>query len=133
MIETIFSWFDFNYIDFPTEIYRFLLLLVLMIVIAYLSVLIISKLIKNKEKYKTLGFTNALRISLLYGIIIAFATLSIIIILTLHSNGLYYFTKASLTWSWYCGYLLLIPEFILIILSITAYFLVRKRIINSIN
>lgn len=110
---------------------RFLILLVGSALLAYLVALIIAQAGKNKKH--ALGFSNYLKTCFMWGINATFVFLGVSVILTIRSNGLYYFSVDSLSWSWYCGWLLMTPEMLLFIGWMTTYWMINSRIKKSIN
>lgn len=136
-MDTIFSLFDFSTQSVGLVFGRFGVEVLLTVIVAFIVAFVILAVSKNSEPAHKIGFTNWFKVSWLYGIDAAILSLGIVVILTIRTNGLYYFHTDSFTWdwfwSWYCGYLLLLPEMILFILWIIAYWLINKQIYKSIN
>lgn len=90
-------------------------------------------LLITKKKTNEVGFSNWFKVCFLWGINATLLMLGVIVILTLRENGLYYFTWASFSWSWYCGWLLMVPEFLLFAGWIIVYWVLNSLIKKSIN
>lgn len=130
-MDTILSIFDFTSQSVGLLFARFGAELLCTVLIAYFTALVILQLTKKKEH--EIGFSNWHKVSFMYGINVAIAVLGVIVILTVRANGLHYFTKEALSWSWYCGYLLMSPEILLMIGLVTIYVILEQQIKNSIK
>ena len=69
----------------------------------------------------------------MWGCNAAIITLGIIAILIIRHNGLYYFSLDALGLSWFCGYLLMLPEIVIATSWVIIYWTLNKNIKNSIN
>lgn len=130
-MDKILSFFDFNEQALSMVFGRFGILVLTTIIVAYLVSFVILQITKSKDHQ--IGFSNWFKVCWMWGCIAAILTLGIIIILTIRSNGLYYFAKEAFGWSWYCGYVLMIPELILLFGWVATYISLDKSIKNSIN
>ncbi len=130
-MDTILSVFEFTSQSVALLLARFGIELLCTIVIAYLVAVVILQLTKKKEQ--SIGFTNWVKVCFMYGINAAVATLGVIVILTIRVNGLHYFTREALSWSWYCGYLLMTPEFLIMLGLICAYIIFDHQVKKSIK
>lgn len=130
-MDTILSIFEFASQSVALLFARFGIELLCSLVVAYVVALIILQFTKKKDH--AIGFSNWFKVCFMYGIDAAVATLGVIVILTIRANGLHYFTKDALSWSWYCGYLLMCPEFLLMLGLIAAYIMLDQQVKNSIK
>lgn len=130
-MDTILSIFDFTSQSVGLLLARFGVELLCTMVLAYLTALVILQITKKKDH--EIGFSNWYKVCFMYGINVAIAVLGVIVILTVRANGLHYFTKEALSWSWYCGYLLMCPEFLLMIGLVTVYVMLERQVKNSIK
>ena len=128
---SILSFFDFSCQEIGFVLARFGIELALSALLIWLTALIMIKATKKKE-YEC-GFTNYVKLSLMYGIIVAFLAINIILILMIRGNGLYYFDFEYISWSFYSGYPLIIPEFVIDATLVILYFVLQSRIKNSLN
>lgn len=128
-METLFSIFEFASQSLALLFARFGIELFCAIAVAYLVAVIILQITKKKDH--AIGFSNWFKVCFLYGIDASIAILGVIVILTIRANGLHYFT--NLSWSWYCGYLLMCPEFLLMLGLIIAYIMLNQQVKNSIK
>ena len=110
---------------------RFCILLGGSVILTYLTALIFAQVGKDKEH--PLGFSNYLKICFMWGINATFIFLGVTIILTIRANGLYYFSWDAFAFSWYCGWLLMTPEMLLMIGWFAIYWVINSRIKKSIN
>ena len=110
---------------------RFGLELVATVLVAYIVALIILTITKKKE-YE-IGFSNWFKVCFMWGVVAAVVTLGVIVILTMRKNGLHYFSKEAFGLSWYCGYLLMTPEILLMTGWFTVFGVLNKCIYKSIN
>ena len=110
---------------------RFGLELLITMLIAYLVALIILSI--TKKKNHEIGFSNWFKVCFMWGIVAAVLVLGVIVILTLRKNGLHYFSREAFSFTWYCGYLLMTPELILMIGWVTLFGVLNKSIYKSIN
>lgn len=130
-MDKIYSLFRFANHEIGYVFGRFGVELLGCILIAFLVAFIIIQV--TKKRNHEIGFTNWVKVSFMYGIIAAVIFLGVVIILTIRVNGLYYFFADALSWTWYCGYLLMIPEMVLIIGLVAVYVVLDKQIHKSIN
>lgn len=130
-MDTILSIFDFTSQSIGLLFARFGVELLCAVVLAYLTALVILQITGKREH--EIGFSNWHKVCFMYGINVAIAVLGVMVILTIRANGLHYFTREALSWSWYCGYLLMCPEFLLMIGLVTVYFLLDRQVKNSIK
>lgn len=125
------SIFDFSNQSVGLMFARFGLELLLSIVVVYLVAVII--LAFTKKKKHEIGFSNWFKVCFMYGIDAAIVALGVVVILTISANGLYYFYADSFSWGWYCGYLLMIPELLIMIGLVSIYWVINKQVYKSIN
>ena len=130
-MDTILSIFEFTSQSLTLLFARFGIELLCTLAVAYLVALIILQITKKKDH--AIGFSNWFKVCFMYGIDAAIATLGVIVILTIRANGLHYFTQEALSWSWYCGYLLMCPEFLLMLALVAFYVLLDQQVKNSIK
>ena len=130
-MDIILSIFEFASQSVALLFARFGIELLCSLVVAYVVALIILQFTKKKDH--AIGFSNWFKVCFMYGIDAAIATLGVIVILTIRANGLHYFTKDALSWSWYCGYLLMCPEFLLMLGLIATYIMLDQQVKNSIK
>ncbi len=130
-MDTILSIFEFTSQSLALLFARFGIELLCTLAVAYLVALIILQITKKKDH--AIGFSNWHKVCFMYGIDAAIATLGVIVILTIRANGLHYFTHEALSWSWYCGYLLMCPEFLLMLVLVAFYVLLDQQVKNSIK
>jgi len=130
-MDTILSIFDFTSQFLGLLFARFGIELLCVVIIAYLVAVIILQL--TKKKNQEIGFSNWFKVCFMYGINAAILILGVIVILTIRANGLHYFTREALSWSWYCGYLLMCPEFLLMLGLVAAYVILDQQVKNSIK
>ena len=130
-MDTILSLFHFMHQELGFVFGRFGVELLGCVLIAFLVAVILIQ--ATKKRNHEIGFTNWVKVCFMYGIAAAFVFLGVTIILTIRANGLYYFYADALSWSWYCGYLLMIPEMILIIGLVSVFFVLDKQIHQSLN
>lgn len=128
-MDKILSVFEFSSQSWGLLFARFGIELLCAVLVTYLVAVIILQFTKKKEH--TIGFTNWFKVCFMYGIDAAVVALGIIVILTIRANGLYYFE--TLSWSWYCGYLLMSPEFLVMIGLIALYVALDHQVKKSIN
>ena len=129
-MEAILNLFRFEEATWGSLVARFAVMAVLTLLVVWLSAFIMLQ-IKKKKEYAC-GFTNWFKYCLLWGINIAIAVLGIVAILTIRSNGLYYFSGSSLGFNLYCGYLLMCPEILLLICWVVVYWMINSGIKKSI-
>lgn len=127
----ILSPFDFSYQELGLVFARFFIELVLSIFLIWLTAVIMIKATKKKEH--ECGFTNYVKLSLMYGISVAFLFVNVIVIMLIRYNGLYYFDIDYISWSFYSGYPLILPEIIIIVVLFVLYFVLQSKIKNSLN
>lgn len=130
-MESILSVFEFAGQSVALLFARFGIELLCSLVVAYVVALIILQFTKKKDH--AIGFSNWFKVCFMYGIDAAIAALGVIVILTVSANGLHYFAKDALSWSWYCGYLLMLPEFLLMLGLIAAYIVLDRQVKKSIK
>ena len=130
-MDTILSIFEFTSQSLALLFARFGIELLCSVIVAYIVALIILQATKKKDH--AIGFSNWFKVCFMYGIDSAIATHGVIVILTIRTNGLHYFTREALSWSWYCGYLLMCPEFLLILGLIAVYIMLGQQVKNSIK
>ena len=130
-MKYILSLFDFESQHVGFLFGRFGIEVLLTVLVAFLVAIII--LAFTKKKHHGIGFSNWFKICFMYGLDAAIATLGVVTILIIRSNGLYYFYKAALSWSWQCGYLLVLPEVVLAASLFIAYWLINRSIKDSIK
>jgi len=130
-MDTILSIFEFTSQSLTLLFARFGIELLCTLVVAYLVALILLHVTKKKDH--EIGFSNWYKVCFMYGIGVAIATLGVIVILTIRTNGLHYFTREAISWSWYCGYLLMCPEFLLMLVLVAFYVLLDQQVKNSIK
>jgi cbb3-type cytochrome oxidase subunit 1 len=130
-MDTILSIFEFTSQSLALLFARFGIELLCTLVVAYLVALILLQVTKKKDH--EIGFSNWYKVCFMYGIDVAIATLGVIVILTIRTNGLHYFTREAISWSWYCGYLLMCPEFLLMLVLVAFYVLLDQQVKNSIK
>lgn len=128
-MDFILSLFDFNASSFGTLALRMLTEAIIMLIVVYLVALVILSFTKNKSH--KVNFSSWFKICVMYGIDAAIAALGVIVIFTLVHNTLFAFT--SFSWSWSCGYILMIPEFLLFAGAISSYWVLRHQIFQSIK
>lgn len=134
-MNTILSLFDFTVQSIGYVFGRLGVELLLCLLAVYLIALVLVQLAKNShgnEKSK-ISFTNRVKVCFMYGITFAIMLLGIVIILTIRNNGLHFFDVDSLSWTWYCGYLLMIPEIVLLAALIATYVALERSIYKSIK
>jgi len=125
------DFFQFSSASWLMLIGRFAILLVGTGLLAFIVTFVMSLCTKSKKH--EIGFSNWFKVCFLWGINITMAFLGVVVILTLRTNGLYYFSVESLGWSWYCGWLLMTPEMLLMIGWLATYWIVNSQINKSIN
>lgn len=129
-MDAILNLFDFASATWGTLVARFAVMLVLTVLIVWLSTFIM--LLVTKKKEHKVAFTNWFKYCFLWAIIIAIVLLGIVAILTIRNNGLFYFGLGSLGFNLYCGYLLMCPEFLLLICWVVVFSSVSNSIKKSI-
>lgn len=130
-MNTILSIFEFTSQSLALLFARFGIELLCSLLVAYIVALVILQITKKKDQ--EIGFSNWFKVCFMYGIDAAVVALGVIVILTIRANGLHYFTREALSWSWYCGYLLMCPEFLLMIGLVTSYVMLDQQVKNSIK
>ena len=130
-MDTILRLFDFVDASLGVLLARFGILLLMCCLVIVITAFVLLQISKNKDH--VIGFANHFKVCLMWGIIVCVLFLGVIIVLTLRSNGLYYFSKESLSFSFYCGWLLMSPEILIIIGLAICYFLLQSRIVKSIE
>lgn len=130
-MDLIYSLFHFTNQELGYVFGRFGVELLGCVLIAFIVAFTIIQV--TKKQPHEMGFTNWVKLSFMYGIIAAVIFLGIVIILTLRTNGLHYFYANALSWTWHCGYLLMIPEMVLMIGLIAIYLVIEKQIYKSIK
>ncbi len=130
-MDIILSIFKFSSQSLALLFARFGLELLCSIIVVYLVALVILQITKKKEH--TIGFSNWFKVCFMYGIDAAIAILFVVIVLTIRTNGLHYFTMEALSWSWFCGYLLMCPEFVLMLGLIAVYWRLDQQVKDSIK
>lgn len=125
------DFFLFSQASIPMLLGRFCILLVGSVILTYLTAFVLVQVGKDKEH--PLGFSNYLKTCFMWGINATFILLGVTIILTIRSNGLYYFSLDAFSLSWYCGWLLMTPEMLLLIGWLAIYWVINSRIKKSIN
>ena len=130
-MKYILSFFDFESQQIGLLFGRFGIEVLLTLLTAFLVAVIL--LAFTKKKHHEIGFSNWFKVCFMYGLNAAIATLGVVAILIIRSNGLYYFYKAAFSLSWQCGYLLMIPEIVLAAGLFAAYWLINRSIKDSIK
>ena len=125
------DFFQFSQASWLMLLGRLVVLLVGSGLLTYLVALILVQI--GKDKKHELGFSNYTKQCFMWGINAAIVFLGVIVILTIRYNGLYYFSMESLSWSWYCGWLLMTPEMLLFIGWLTTYWCINSQIKKTIN
>ena len=130
-MDAILSLFEFTNHEIGFVFGRFGLELLVIVLVIYLVALIILSL--TKKKTQEIGFTNWFKVCIMFGIDTAIIALGVITILTLRFNGLHYFAASALSWSWFCGYLLMLPEFLFMAGLVACYVVLNNQIYKSIK
>ena len=130
-MDTILSIFEFSSQSWALLFARFGIELICTFIVAYIVALILLQI--TKKKNHEIGFSNWYKVCFMYGIDAAIATLGVIVILIIRANGLHYFTQEALSWSWYCGYLLMCPELVLMLGLVAFYIILDQQVKNSIK
>ncbi len=125
------DFFQFSQASITMLLGRFCILLGSSVILTYLTALILAQV--GKDKQHPLGFSNYLKTCFMWGINATIVALGISIILTIRSNGLYYFSLKALSLSWYCGWVLMTPEMLLMIGWIAIYWIINLSIKKSIK
>ena len=129
-MKVILDLFSFAAATWGTLVARFAVLLVLSVLVVWLAAFIILQISKKKEH--KVAFTNWFKYCLLWAIDIALFAIGVVAILTIKSNGLFYFNIHQFSFTTACGYILMLPEVLLIIGWIVAYWMINKSIVKSI-
>lgn len=130
-MNTIFSLFDFAEQEIGYVFGRFGIEVLLSVVLCWLVAFII--LAFTKRRPHKIGFSNWVKVCFMYGIDAAIVLLGVIVILTIRANGIDYFAADALSWSWFCGYLLMTPEMLIMIALVSVYWVLNKQVYKSIN
>lgn len=130
-MDLIYSLFHFTNQELGYVFGRFGVELLGCVLIAFIVTFAVIQATKNQNH--EIGFTNWVKVCFMYGIIAAVVFLGVVVILTIRANGLHYFYADALSWTWYCGYLLMIPEMVLMIGLIAIYLVIEKQIYKSIK
>lgn len=128
-MDTILSIFEFASQSLVLLFARFGIEVLCTALIVYLVAVIILQMTKKKDH--KIGFSNWFKLCFMYGIDAAIIALGVIVILTIRANGLHYFEELS--WSWYCGYLLMCPEFLIMLGLVISYISLEQQIKKSIK
>lgn len=131
IFNLIFSWFDFGQHQISAEFYRTAVLILFTALVAFLVAFIILQFTKTKQH--EIGFSNWFKVCFMWGCVAAILALGIVVILTIRFNGLYYFRLEAFGLSWYCGYLLMLPEIAIASGWVSAYCSLNKSILKSIK
>lgn len=130
-MDTIISIFEFTNQSLGLLFARFGLEVLCSLIVAYIIALVILQI--TKKKNHAIGFSNWFKVCFMYGIDAAIAALGAMVILTIRLNGLHYFTREALSWSWYCGYLLMSPEFLVMLGLVASYVMLDQQVKNSLK
>ena len=130
-MDTIISIFEFTSQSLGLLFARFGLEVLCSLIVAYIIALVILQI--TKKKNHAIGFSNWFKVCFMYGIDAAIAALGAMVILTIRLNGLHYFTREALSWSWYCGYLLMSPEFLVMLGLVASYVMLDQQVKNSLK
>ena len=129
-MQKIFQLFVFTGATWGFEVARLAVMLVMTLVVAWLTAFVLL-LITKKKKHKV-AFTNWFKYCLLWAIVAALLALGAVAIITIRYNGIYYFGLSHLGFNLQSGYLLMLPEIILMTGWVVAFFLIIKSIKESI-
>lgn len=130
-MNTILSLFDFSVQSIGYVFGRLGVELLLCLLAVYLIALVLVQFAKKRQG--TISFTNRVKVCFMYGIAVSVTLLGIIAILIIRNNGLHFFDIDSLSWTWYCGYLLMLPEFAILASLIGVYAALDNSIHKSIK
>ena len=128
---SLLDFFQFSNASWLMLLGRFAILLAGSGLLAFIVAFILLQCTKAKKH--EIGFSNWFKVCFMWGINLTIAFLGVLVILTLRSNGLYYFSREALSWSWYCGWLLMTPAMLLMIGWVTTYWILNSKIKQSIN
>lgn len=131
MKEDLLSLFDFSCQELGLVFARFFIELFLSVLLIWLTSIAMIKATDKKEH--ECGFTNFVKLSLMYGVFVASLFLTVIVVVMIRFNGIYYFDIDYISWSFYSGYPLILPEIIIITALIISYFVLQYKIKNSLN
>lgn len=127
-MDSILSFFEFASQSITLLLARFGIELACVTFVTFLVAVIILQFTKSKNH--AIGFSNWFKICYMIGIEAAVLALGVIVIYILHVNGLWYFSHW--TWDWTNGYLLVLPEFFLMMGLETLYCVLYQKVKQSI-
>ena len=130
-MDAILSVFEFAVQSIGLLFARFGLELLTTVLVAYLVALIILTI--TKKKNQEIGFSNWFKVCFMWGVVAAVLALGVIVILTMRMNGLHYFSRDAFSFTWYCGYLLMTPEILLMIGWVTVFCVLNSCIYKSLK
>lgn len=127
----IMDFFQFSEASWLMMLGKFAVLLVVSSLLTFSGAL--ALILINKKKHQGAGFCNWYCRCFMWGINVTIIFLGVASILIIRANGLYYFAVDSLGWSWYCGWLLMSPEILLMIGWVSVYWSLNSLIKKSVN
>ena len=130
-MNAILSLFDFSVQSIGYVFGRLGVELLLCLLMVYVIALILVQIAKKRQG--SISFTNRVKVCFMYGIAASVTLLGILAILIIRKNGLHFFDIDSLSWTWYCGYLLMLPEFAILAALIGIYAVLENSIYKSIK
>lgn len=130
-MNTILSLFDFSIQSIGYVFGRLGVELLLCLLTVYLIALLLVQIAKKRQG--TISFTNRVKVCFMYGIAVSALLLGVMVILIIRKNGLHFFDLDSIAWSWYCGYLLMLPEITILAVLIGVYAALESSIHKSIK
>lgn len=128
-MEKILELFQFADTTWGNMAGRFGVLLLLTLIVAWIAAL--SILLPTKKKEHKVAFHTWFWYCLMWAVVAAVTALCIVSIITVCSNGFYWFGKDSMAFNLYCGYVLMLPEILLLALWCTAFGLAYRKIDRS--
>lgn len=126
-MNKILSLFQFGDATWLKLLGRFGVLILLSTIVLYVAALIIIQIRKRKPQ-EGMAFTLIFNQSILWSINIVLWVIAIVLFFTIRSNGGYYFAKDALEWSLYCGWVLILPELLLVLAWVVLYAIIHNHI-----
>ena len=130
-MNTMLSLFNFSIQSIGNVFGRLGLELFFCLLTVYLIALVLVQIAKKRQG--SISFTNRVKVCFMYGITTAVVLLGIIVILMIRENGLHFFAVEALSWTWQCGYLLVLPELAILASLIGVYVALENSVHKSIK
>lgn len=125
-MEKIIALFNFENSSWLVLAERFGLTFVLMLVLFFLTAFILIS-VRKKKNSNEVPFPISFMHCFLWSIVVVVFLLAIDVFFLVRGNGGYFFSVDALSWTFYCGWIDLFPEFFNLIIWVVLFLLISSR------